>query len=268
MIGTTFANFNVLEKVNQGGMADVYLVTNQQGEKFILRVLLPEFRLHWGRSRQFDWGSKVMEQLDHPNIVHFCGSGTFRGLRYAILEYVDGPNLKEAILRNDPNLHAHRLKLLLGMASALSHVHDRGFLHLDFKPENIQIPKITYDPKLLDFDLAIPRPAKPKRASKLSGTPFYLAPEQLARQPVDERADIFSYGITAYEMLTGRKPITGETREEILSKYHNFNEHLRPPRTLVPDIPRAIESVILKCLEKDPARRYPAMSLVVRDLQK
>ena len=268
MIGTTFANFNVLEKINQGGMADVYLVTDQQGERFILRVLLPEFRLHWGRTRQFDWGSKVMQQLDHPNIVHFYGSGTFRGLRYAVIEYVDGPNLKEAILRGDPNLRAHQLKLLMGMASGLAHVHERGFLHLDFKPENILVPKITYDPKLLDFDLAIPRPTKPKRAAKLSGTPFYLAPEQLARQPVDERADIFSFGITAYEMLTGRKPITGETREEILSKYADFNEHLRPPRTLVPDVPRAIEAVVLKCLEKDPERRYPAMSLVVRDLQK
>lgn len=268
MIGTTFANFNVLEKINQGGMADVYLVTDQQGERFILRVLLPEFRLHWGRTRQFDRGSKVMQQLDHPNIVHFYGSGTFRGLRYAVIEYVDGPNLKEAILRSDPNLRAHQLKLLMGMASGLAHVHDRGFLHLDFKPENILVPKTTYDPKLLDFDLAIPRPTKPKRAAKLSGTPFYLAPEQLARQPVDERADIFSFGITAYEMLTGRKPITGETREEILGKYADFNEHLRPPRTLVPDVPRAIESVVLKCLEKDPERRYPAMSLVVRDLQK
>ena len=268
MIGTTFANFNVLEKINQGGMADVYLATDRQGERFILRVLLPEFRLHWGRIRQFNWGCKVMQQLDHPNIVHFYESGIFRGLRYAVIEFVDGPNLKEAILRSDPNLRAHQLNLLMGMASALAHVHDRGFLHLDFKPENILVPKTTYDPKLLDFDLAIPRPTKPKRAAKLSGTPFYLAPEQLARRPVDERADIFSFGITAYELLTGRKPITGETREEILSKYSDFNEHLRPPRTLVPDVPRAIESVVLKCLEKDPERRYPAMSLVVRDLQK
>jgi serine/threonine-protein kinase len=89
----------------------------------------------------------------------------------------------------------------------------------------------------------------------------------LAREPVDERADIFSFGITAYEMLTGKKPIAGNTQDEILKKYVDFNAHLRPPRALVPDIPHAIERVILKCLEKEPARRYPAMSLVVRDLQ-
>ena len=152
------------------------------------------------------------------------------------------------------------------MAAALAHVHERGFIHLDFKPENILVPK-TYDPKLIDFDLAIPRPLKPKKASKLSGTPLYLAPEQIARQPVDERADIFAFGITAYELLTSKKPIAGNTQEEILSKYANFDEHLRPPRTLVPEIPQTLERVILKCLEMEPARRYPAMSLVVRDLQ-
>jgi serine/threonine-protein kinase len=267
MIGTTFDSFNVLEKINRGGMADIYLVTDRQGQKLILRVLLPEYRFHWGRIRRFKWGCKVLQQLDHPNIVHYFGYGSFRGLRYALVEHVDGPNLKECILRNDANLRANQLKLLVGMASALAHVHERGFLHLDFKPENILVAKATYDPKLVDFDLAIPRPSRPKRASTLSGTLFYLAPEQIARKPVDERADIFSFGITAYEMLTGKKPITGETREEILGKYSDFSEHLRPPRQLFPEIPKAIERVILKCLEKDPARRYPAMGLVVRDLQ-
>jgi serine/threonine-protein kinase len=266
MIGSTFADYTVLDKINKGGMATIYLVADRQGQRLILRMLLPEHRFHWSRARQFRWGCKVMAQLDHPNIVHYYGHGRFNGLSYAIIEYVDGPNLKEAILRNDANLRANRLKVLLGMASALAHVHERGFLHLDYKPENVLVPK-TYDPKLIDFDLSIPRPAKPRRASKLSGTPLYLAPEQIARAPVDERADIFSFGITAYEMITGKKPIAGNTQEEMLQKYVDFDNHLRPPRTFVPDIPHSIERVILKCLEKDPARRYPAMSLVVRDLQ-
>lgn len=266
MIGSTFADFTVLDKINHGGMATIYLVADRQGQRLILRMLLPEHRFHWSRTRQFKWGCKVMEHLDHPNIVRYFGSGKFNGLSYAIIEYVEGPNLKEAILRNDPQLRANQLKMLTGMASALAHVHERGFLHLDFKPENVLVPK-SYDSKLIDFDLSVPRPAKPRREPKLSGTPLYLAPEQIARQPVDERADIFSFGVTAYEMITGKKPIAGNTREEILQKYSDFNEHLRPPRTLAPDIPRSIERVILKCLEKEPAARYPAMSLVVRDLQ-
>lgn len=266
MIGSTFANFTVLDKINQGGMASIYLVADKQGQRLVLRMLTQSHRFNWARARQFKWGCKVMSKLDHPNIVHYYENGYFNGARYAVIEYVDGPNLKEAILRNDPNLRANQRKLLTGMAAALAHVHERGFIHLDFKPENILVPK-TYDPKLIDFDLAIPRPLKPKKASKLSGTPLYLAPEQIARQPVDERADIFAFGITAYELLTSKKPIAGNTQEEILSKYANFDEHLRPPRTLVPEIPQTLERVILKCLEMEPARRYPAMSLVVRDLQ-
>ena len=266
MIGSTFANYTVLDKINNGGMATIYLVSDRQGQRLVLRMLLPEHRFDWSWSRQFKWGCQVMAKLHHPNIVSYYGSGEFNGLRYAIIEYIDGPNMKEAILRNDPNLRANRLQMLTGMAAALGHVHEAGFLHLDFKPENILVPK-NYNPKLIDFDLAIARPTKPKRASKLSGTPLYLAPEQIARKPVDERADIFSFGVTAYEMLTGKKPIAGNTREEVLQKYSDFKEHLRPPRTLVPDIPHSIERVILKCLEKEPALRYPAMSLVVRDLQ-
>jgi serine/threonine protein kinase len=266
MIGTTFANFSILEKINRGGMADIYLVADRNGQRFTLRVLLPEFRYSWRRIRQFRWGCQVASQLDHPNIVHCYGQGKFHGFRYAVLEYVDGPNLKEKILRGDPLLRANLLKLLTGMAEGLAHVHERGFLHLDFKPENVLIPK-TYDPKIVDFDLAIARPVRPKKVSSLSGTPAYLAPEQIAREPVDERADIFAYGVTAYEMLTGKKPITGNTREEILQKYANFNEHLKPLRTHLPDVPHTVERVILKCLEKDVARRYPSMSLVVRDLQ-
>jgi len=266
MIGSTFANFTVLDKINQGGMASIYLAEDKQGHRVVLRMLTQDHRFNWARARQFKWGCSVMAKLDHPNIVHYYENGYFHGARYAVIEYIDGSNLKEAILRGDPNVRANQRKLLTGMASALAHVHERGFLHLDFKPENILVPK-TYDPKLIDFDIAIPRPSKPKKASKLSGTPLYLAPEQIARQPVDERADIFSFGITAYETLTGKKPIAGNTQDEILSKYADFDTYRRPPRTLVPDIPQSIERVILKCLEKEPARRYPAMSLVVRDLQ-
>ncbi len=106
MIGSTFADFTVLDKINHGGMATIFLVADRQGQRLILRMLLPEHRFHWSRLRQFKWGCKVMEQLDHPNIVRYFGSGKFNGLRYAIIEYVEGPNLKEAILRNDPNLRS------------------------------------------------------------------------------------------------------------------------------------------------------------------
>jgi len=264
--GSTFAGFAVLERIAQGGMADIYRVADASGHVYVLRMLLPLHKSHWRENKRFQTGCEVLRKLDHPNIVRCFGSGDFNGRRYVILEFVNGSNLREKLFRNDPDLRAHRLKLLVGMAAGLEHVHKSGFLHLDFKPENILISR-DHISKIIDFDLSIPRPRKPQRISVLSGTPSYLAPEQIAREPVDERADIFAFGITAYEMLSGKKPITGNTAKEVLAKYADFNNHLRPLHTLVTDIPRAIERTVLKCLEKDVDRRYPSMALVLRDLQ-
>jgi eukaryotic-like serine/threonine-protein kinase len=264
--GTTFAGFSVMQRLARGGMADIYVAQDRNNRLFALRILMPEFRSQWRAKQRFSWGCEVLSKLHHHNIVHVHNTGTFNGLRYVVLEYVERGNLKEHILRDNPALQVNRLRLLSGMASGLAHIHAHGFLHLDFKPENILITQ-TYEPKITDFDLSIPRPDKPKRISILSGTPSYLAPEQIAREPVDERADIFAFGLTAYELLSGKKPVVGNTREEVLQKYIDFNNHLRPLHVFVPDIPRAIEHVVLKCLEKDTSRRYPSMALVVRDLQ-
>lgn len=248
-------------------MADIYVATDPTGQRFVLRVLLPEHRFHWRSIRRFRWGCHVLSQLDHPNVVRLYSTGKCNGRLYAVLECVDGANLKERILRNDPALRANQLRLLTGMAAGLSHIHERGFLHLDFKPENVVVNR-NYDPKLVDFDLSIPRPERPRRIKILSGTPLYLAPEQITRQPVDERADIFAFGVTAYELLAGKKPVTGNTPTEVLHKYAEFDLHLKPLRTHAPDVPPFIERIVLKCLEKNAERRYPSMQLVLRDLQK
>jgi serine/threonine-protein kinase len=266
MVGKTFADYEVLGKLAQGGMATIYLAIDDDGNHYALRVLLPQLESDRTYVRRFSWGCDVLSHMDHPNIVRLFKHGESRDHHYAVLEYVPGPNLKERILRREPQLVPNRLKLLVGMASALAHIHQRGYLHLDFKPENVVVPK-TFDPKLIDLDLAIERPSEPKRLSTNSGTPSYLAPEQIAKEPVDERADIFSFGITAYEMIAGYPPITGESPREILEKYANFKRNVRPLRNDVPDLPAHIEEVIFKCLEKDVARRYPSMGLVARDLQ-
>ncbi len=265
-LGTTFAGYTLLEKLAEGGMAIIYLARNIAGDHLVLRVLRPQLRFNWTSTHRFRRGCETLSHLDHPNIVHYFSHGIIQGQHYNLREYVDGANLKELIFRNDPLLAAQRLKLLLGMASGLSHIHERGYIHLDFKPENIMLSH-EGTPKIIDFDLSIPRPTKPKRASSLSGTPAYLAPEQILRQPVDERADIFAFGLTAYEMISGKKPVTADNRAELFQRYTRFDEHFKPLHFYVPNVPATIEQVIFKCLEKDPSRRYPSMSLVLRDLQ-
>ena len=147
----------------------------------------------------------------------------------------------------------------------LSHVHESGFMHLDFKPENVLVTH-NGNVRLIDFDLAQPILETPKKMSKNPGTPGYMAPEQLQRKPIDSRVDIYAYGVAAYELVTNHKPFPGETPAEILAAQMDAAGPV-PPREHNADLPAALEKVILKCLARDPEKRYPFMSVLVRDLQ-
>jgi serine/threonine-protein kinase len=152
------------------------------------------------------------------------------------------------------------------MAVALEHVHDHGYMHLDFKPENVIVTR-NGGVRLVDFDLAQPKPDKPKKLSKNPGTPPYMAPEQMLRQPLDHRADIFAFGVTAYELLTYQKPFPGETLAEVVQLQRARGGTFFTPREHNPDIPFPLEKAILRCLEYDPDKRYPIMSSLVHDLK-
>ena len=180
------------------------------------------------------------------------------------MEYVESSNLKQMLVRNDPILVENVGNILIDMAIALEHVHDSGFMHLDFKPENILVTR-SGNVRLVDFDLAQPRPARPKKSSKNPGTPAYMAPEQLQREAFDHRVDIFAYGVTAYELLSGQKPFPGDTPDEILRR--ELSGSPTPPREFNPDLPLALEKSILKCLDRDPDKRHPIMSVLVLELK-
>jgi serine/threonine-protein kinase len=178
---------------------------------------------------------------------------------------VEAASLKELYARHDPVLLEHVAQILIDMASGLEHLHENGYMHLDFKPENVLVTR-NAGVRLIDFDLAQPIPSKPKKMSKNPGTPAYMAPEQLQRQPIDGRVDIFAYGVAAYELLTNQKPFPGETPDEILRKQMD-RSGLVPPRKHNSEIPLAMENVILKCLERDPDKRYPFLSVLARDVK-
>ena len=120
--------------------------------------------------------------------------------------------------------------------------------------------------RLIDFDLSIPKPEQPIKTKHNPGTPAYMAPEQLQRQPIDHRVDIWAYGVTAYELLTNEKPFPGDTPDEILRRQLDRKD-FRIPRELNPDIPAALERIVVKCLDTKVEKRYPFMSVLVRDLQ-
>jgi serine/threonine-protein kinase len=260
-----FGRFYLQELINSGGMADIWVATDEKGDAFALRRLHDNLRFNFVARRRFVRGCEILSQIhEHDKVIGYFEHGKIGRTLYLLMEYVEGSNLKQLLGRSDPVLAENVAQIMIDMAAALEHVHESGFLHLDYKPENILVTR-NASVRLVDFDLAQPKPDAPKKMSRNPGTPAYMAPEQLRRQGIDQRADIFAFGVTAYELLTASKPFPGDSPEEILRK--ELSEELIPPRQLNGDIPAALETIILKCLRRDLTERYPFMSMVVRDLE-
>lgn len=248
-------------------MADIWLATDQKGQPFALRRLRDSSLFNFTARKRFLRGAEILSRIHHHDyVIGYVEHGKINGSLYLLMEYVEASNLKQLFSRNDEILAENVGNILIDMAIALEHVHESGFMHLDFKPENVLVTR-NANVRLVDFDLAQPRPDKPRKSADNPGTPAYMAPEQLLRQPFDHRVDIYSLGASAYELLTGRKPFVGETPDEILRKQLDRSADFIAPRELNADIPAALEKIILKCLDRDPEKRYPYMSVVVRDLQ-
>lgn len=264
---TQFGHYYLQELIASGGMADIWLATDPNGLTYSLRRLRNSSIFNFTAKKRFLRGCQVLSRIHHHHcVIGYVGHGKINGSYYLLMEYVEASNLKQLFARDDPVLAENVGNILIDMALALDHVHDCGFMHLDFKPENVLVTR-NASVRLVDFDLSQPKPEKPRKSSDNPGTPAYMAPEQLQRQPFDHRADIFAYGVSAYELLSGRKPFAGETPDEILRKQLDRTLDFIPPRELNSDIPASLEKILLKCLERDADKRYPFMSVLVRDLQ-
>ena len=261
-----FGRFYLQELLNKGGMAEIWLATDGRGKPYALRRLRDGLRFNLLARRRFLRGCEVLSHLNQSEyVVGYVEHGKMEGTLYLLMDYVEAENLKMLFGRHDPVLTENVAQILIDMALGLEDVHESGYMHLDFKPENVLITR-NGNVQIIDFDLAQPIPEKPKRMSKNPGTPAYMAPEQLQRQPIDPRADIFSYGVSAYELVTNHKPFPGETPGEILERQLDQSGPTLP-RKYNPDVLPALEKIILKCIEREPDKRYPYMSVLVRDLQ-
>lgn len=265
--GGQFGPYYLQELVNVGGMAEIWLATDPQGKVFALRRLRNGSFFNFADKKRFVRGCEILSKIhNHEYVITYIEHGKLGGTLYCLMEYLEGANLKLLLSRTDSVFAENLGNILIDMAMGLEHVHDYGFMHLDFKPENVLVTR-NGNVRLLDFDLALPRPEVPKKTSDNPGTPAYMAPEQLRGRAFDHRADIWAYGVTAYELLTLRKPFPGDSTKEILLKQKMRSAEFVPPREINPDIPVALEKTILKCIEFEADNRYPYMSVLVRDLQ-
>lgn len=261
-----FGRYQLHELIASGGMADIWLSTSATGKVCAVRRLIPALQGDSTARKRFLNGCEALENCQgHECIIGYLEHGKVDGQLFCAMEYIEGANLKELYARHDPVLLENVAQIIIDMAEALEHVHENGYIHLDFKPENVIVSR-NASVRLVDFDLAQPITEKPRKITKNPGTPVYMAPEQLSGQPIDQRVDGFAFGVAAYELLTNQKPFPGESSTEILRAQTDRSNFLTP-RQLNPDIPAALEKAILKCIERDPDKRYPYLSVLVRDLK-
>jgi len=261
-----FGRFYLRELLNSGGMSEIWLVVDGRNRPFALRKLKRELRFNFTARRRFMRGCEVLSKLtESEHIVGYVEHGRAEGTCYLVMDYVEAENLKELYGRQDPLLTEHVAQILIDAATGLSDVHESGYMHLDFKPENILVTR-NAAVRLIDFDMAQPIPEKPVKFAKNPGTPGYMAPEQLKREPIDARVDIFAFGVSAYELLSNQKPYPGNTPGEILAAQMQASGPIAL-REHNPDVPPALENVVMKCIAPDPDHRYPFCGVMLRELQ-
>ncbi|MBZ5582276.1 MAG: protein kinase [Acidobacteriia bacterium] len=266
MIGRTISHYEITEKLGEGGMGVVYKARDSHLKRFVaLKLLPPTVVVDPERKRRFVQEARSASALNHPNIVTVYDIDQTDGIDFIAMEYVEGKTLDELIGRRGLKL-SEALKYAVQIADALAKPHAAGIVHRDLKPGNVMV---TPDGrvKVLDFGLAKLTEAAPvspedptlteQQSTELGvivGTASYMSPEQAEGRKVDARSDIFSFGSLLYEMLTGKRPFRRDTpaltQAAIL--------HLEPP-PLPAGMPRDLETVIARCLRKDPARRVQHM---------
>ncbi|MDR2660969.1 MAG: Stk1 family PASTA domain-containing Ser/Thr kinase [Lactobacillaceae bacterium] len=265
--GTIFANrYSIISSLGEGGMANVYLAddlsNNQQVAVKMLRLDLqenPEF------VRRFQREAQNASKLVHPNIVQVLNSGTFDGIQYIVMEYIEGIDLKNYIREFSPIPKAQVVNIMEQILSAVSMAHNHGIVHRDLKPQNILIDK-NGSVKITDFGIAIARSEfGMTQTNSVLGSIHYLSPEQIRGGMATNKSDIYSLGVILYEMLIGKVPYEGNNTVSIALKHSN--EEMPSLRKIDETIPQPLENVVLRATAKNPDNRYLTAEDMANDLR-
>ncbi|HUG87259.1 MAG TPA: protein kinase, partial [Actinomycetota bacterium] len=267
MIGASLAHFEVIDKIGEGGMGEVYRARDTRlGREVAIKLLPQPFLEDPERLARFEREARLLASLNHPHIAAIHGVEEDAGRRFLVLELVEGETLAETLARGRIPVK-EALEIGRQVAEALEAAHTRGIVHRDLKPSNVKrTPQGSV--KVLDFGLAKALEPEPgalpdlsrsptlsyqaTRAGVILGTAAYMSPEQARGKPVDRRTDIWAFGCLLYEMLAGRAPFGGETVTDVFASIvHQEPEWERLPQ----ETPRAVRRLLRRCLEKDPERR-------------
>jgi len=256
--------YEIVGKIGTGGMADVYKAMDHKLNRFVaVKVLKPEFREDTTFIKKFRSEAQAAAGLTHPNIVNVFDVGDDGGVYYIVMELIEGITLKEYISKKGKLSIKEATSIAIQVSMGLEAAHSHGIVHRDVKPQNIII---STDGKVKVTDFGIARAASSNTiSSNVMGSVHYSSPEQVRGGYSDEKSDIYSLGITLYEMVTGRVPFDGDTTVAIAIKH--LQEEMVPPSVYTPDLPYSLEQIILKCTQKSVDRRYSRMEDVIADLK-
>ncbi|MCC8138395.1 MAG: Stk1 family PASTA domain-containing Ser/Thr kinase [Clostridiales bacterium] len=256
--------YEIVSRIGSGGMADVYKALDHKLNRFVaVKVLKKEFREDKVFTSKFRAEAQAAAGLAHGNIVNIYDEGEEAGVNYIVMELVEGITLKDYIADKGRLSVREATSIALQICAGLEAAHNNGIIHRDIKPQNIMI---STDGKVKVADFGIARAASSNTmTSGVMGSVHYSSPEQARGGYSDEKSDIYSLGITMYEMLTGHVPFGGDTAVAVA--LHHLQDEMHGPKEEVPEIPFSTNQIVLKCTQKSPDRRYPNMTELIRDLR-
>ncbi|MGH7456283.1 MAG: serine/threonine protein kinase, partial [bacterium] len=290
MIGQTLSHYKILEKIGEGGMGVVHKAQDTRLLRHVaIKILAAELMGDEKRRNRFIREAQTASSLNHPNICTIHDIDEAGSMHFIVMELIEGETLRELLDRRGPLPEAEVIGIALKVCDALAAVHEKGIFHRDIKPDNLMISrqgvvkvtdfglaKLATEAVEVELDQHAPIEAQTREQmyvenviltnlSGLLGTVHYMSPEQARGKAVDHRSDIFSLGVTLYELLTGKRPFEGESNLTILSKIIND-----PPRPITLDwapVSLELQQLMSRCVAKEPAQRFQNINEIIMDLR-
>ena len=260
--------YRILSEISEGGMSKVYKALSRlTGDIAAIKILFPRCtqkrRFLEKAFREKHVESDIVASLIHPAVIRTYSCGRVKNQDFFVMEYVDGPNMKNVIYSQPELLEENKTKIILQIADGLRYIHSKGIIHRDICPKNILLTP-GGQVKIIDFGLAVAEYGKYRAQGERSGTPSYMAPEQIRSFEPDARADIYSFGVTMYEILAGKALFSGG--DDNLRMQNHLNADGTALHKTVPGISEWLAMIIQKCIQKNPADRYDSMDSLAADL--